>query len=255
MNNEKQERRESKTRLAKIRNWAITLIIIGGIIYLLSLSVGSSPSDVDTSLTTPSAQDQVKGTFAEGKPVLIEYSDFQCPACGAFYPSVEEMLAEFGDDIVFVYRHFPLGQHIHAPITAIAAEAAGRQGAFWDMYNLIFQNQATWSNLTGPDVRASLLSYAEEIGLDMTQFEADLDDDVLANKVSGDYRGGIRNKVNSTPTFFLNGERLNMSAFTDLRDNVANAVALSAGISETIPLEIPEEMTPDAPHGTGTMQQ
>jgi len=233
MNNEKQERREGKARLAKIRNWAIAIIIIGGIVYLFSLSVGSSPSDTDTSLTALSAQDQVKGAFTESKPILVEYSDFQCPACGAFYPSVEEMLAEFGDDIVFVYRHFPLSQHIHAQITARAAEAAGRQGAFWEMYDLIFQRQTVWSILTGPEVQTTLLSYAEEIGLDVAQFEIDLDDDAIADKVTADYRSGILNKVNSTPTFFLNGEKLNMQSYTDLRDSVAAIVSTKA---ETIPL-------------------
>jgi len=233
MNTEKQERRENKARLAKIRNWAITIIIIGGIAYLFTLSINSDPSDTDTSLTALSAQDQVKGTFTEGKPILVEYSDFQCPACGVFYPYVEEMLAEFGDDIVFVYRHFPLSQHIHAQITARAAEAAGRQGAFWDIYNLIFQNQAVWSGLGSDEVRVTLIGYAEEIGLDMAQFEIDLDDDALADKVTADYRGGIRNKVNSTPTFFLNGEKLNMQSYTDLRDSVADIVSKKA---ETIPL-------------------
>ncbi len=132
---------------------------------------------------------------------MVEYGDYECPYCGRAYPIVKMIKSEFGDSIRFVFRNFPLTKiHPHAFVAALAAEAASRQGKFWEMHDLVFENQR---RLT--EARINLL--AEQLGLDPTRFQIDLQDPVLTEKVKSDFDSGIRSGVNRTPTFFFNGEK------------------------------------------------
>ncbi|KIC95787.1 DsbA family protein [Flavihumibacter solisilvae] len=132
---------------------------------------------------------------------LVEYGDFQCPHCGRAYPLVKELKYTFKDSIKLVFRHFPLTRvHPQAMAAAVAAEAAAVQDKFWEMHDMLFDNQA-YLNIE------SLLSYAETIGLDIAKFTDDLQDSSLHDKVENDFMGGMRSGVNGTPTFFVNGER------------------------------------------------
>ena len=132
---------------------------------------------------------------------LVEYGDYECPFCGAAHGVTKQLVQEFGDDLRFVFRHFPLTQiHPHAALAAEAAEAAGAQGGFWRMHDLLFENQ---DRLSPQDV----LVYARMLGLDLDRFMSDLRDHVHAPKVREDFRSGVRSGVNGTPTFFINGER------------------------------------------------
>lgn len=138
---------------------------------------------------------------------LMEYSDFQCPACGAYYPILKQLHQEFGNELRFVYRHFPLRQiHFNAELAARAAEAAGKQGKFWEMHDMIFENQKEWSERGS--ARNAFIQYAQSLGLDVERFKSDMDAKETKQKVSADYNGGVGFGVNSTPTFFLNGEKL-----------------------------------------------
>lgn len=129
---------------------------------------------------------------------LVEYGDFECPHCKHAHPFIKRLLDEMGKDLLFVYRNFPLRQiHQHAFDAAIAAEAAGKQGRFWEMHDLIFEHQEK----LGEDL---FMSLSEIIGLDTKQFESDLKDIEIQNKIEKDFESGIRSGVNATPTFFLN---------------------------------------------------
>jgi len=152
-----------------------------------------------------SESDWVKGSRA-AKVVLVEYSDLQCAACAYYAQTVESLAQEFGDQIAIVYRHFPLPQHKNARLAAYAAEAAGRQGKFWEMINRIFLNQKEWAS--EENALSLFTDYAEKLNLNLEIFQTDLDSPNVKEVVENQYASGIRFKVNGTPTFFLNGEKI-----------------------------------------------
>ena len=137
---------------------------------------------------------------------IVEYGDYQCPHCGRAYPIIKEIQSTFGDQILFVFRNFPLQEsHWYATIAAQAAEAAGKQGKFWEMHDAIFENQQQLSE-------EYLDSLAEKLGLDMDQFEQDLNSEEISDKVEDDFESGVRSGVNGTPSFFVNGEKFDGGA-------------------------------------------
>jgi protein-disulfide isomerase len=134
--------------------------------------------------------------------VLVEFGDYQCPHCGHAHPLLKRLIEEKGDSFLFVFRNFPLREiHPAAFMAALAAEAAGRQGKFWEMHDMIFENQ---KHLHGN----SFLNFARDLDLAPLQFAQDLEDAVIKEKVEADFESGIRSGVNGTPTFFINGEML-----------------------------------------------
>jgi protein-disulfide isomerase len=182
----------------------------------------------DGELTPPvSAQDHASGP--DDAPVtLVEYGDFECPYCGMAHPIVQAAQRDLGTQLRFVFRHFPLAEaHPHARLAAQAAEAAGVQGRFWEMHDMLFEHQ------NALDV-ADLVGYAESLGLDSAQFARDLESGTYAKKARDDFRSGVRSGVNGTPTFFVNGTRYdgswaNGEAFIKaLHDAARQAVEASA---------------------------
>jgi protein-disulfide isomerase len=152
-------------------------------------------------LTPPvSAQDHATGP--DDAPVtLVEYGDYECPYCGMAHPIVKRAQQKLGSQLRFIFRNFPLAEaHPHARLAAQAAEAAAAQGKFWEMHDMLFENQTALE----PD---DLVGYAKSIGLDITRFERDLEAGTFAKRVRDDFRNGVRSGVNGTPTFFVNGER------------------------------------------------
>jgi protein-disulfide isomerase len=145
-------------------------------------------------------RDHIRGP-KDAPVTLVEYGDFQCPYCGQAEPVVRELLAEFGADLRFVFRHLPLEDvHEDARLAAEAAEAAGAQGSFWEMYDLLFANQDA---LTADD----LMDYARTLGLDVGRFSADLRKRKHALRVERDIDSADQSGVTGTPTFFANGLR------------------------------------------------
>jgi protein-disulfide isomerase len=142
-------------------------------------------------------RDHIRGPI-DAPLTLLEYGDYECPYCGMAYVIVEDVIAQMGDQVRFVFRHFPLVDlHPHAERAAEAAEAAGAQGKYWDMHHMLFQNQ---ENLSDP----FLLGYARAIGLDVTRFTDDLATGIYRRKVAEDFISGVNSGVNGTPTFFIN---------------------------------------------------
>ena len=138
---------------------------------------------------------------ADAPVTLVEYGDYECPYCGKAYPIVKRVQRELGDRLRFVFRNFPLNTiHAHASVAAQAAESAGAQGKFWEMHDLLYENQDKLAD-------ADLNSYALKLGLEIYRFEADMSSQVFAARVREDFRGGVRSGVNGTPTFFINGLR------------------------------------------------
>ncbi|HKZ38903.1 MAG TPA: thioredoxin domain-containing protein [Chryseolinea sp.] len=147
-------------------------------------------------------KDQQNGNLDSGL-ILVEYGDYQCPYCRRAHPVVQRMLNEHGSELKFVFRHFPL-QEVHAQAfsAALAAEAAGRQGKFWSMHNLLFENQDQFHQKT------VFLDLAKELGLDLGQFIVDRKREDLICKIEKDFKSGLYSGVNRTPTFFVNETKI-----------------------------------------------
>lgn len=136
-------------------------------------------------------------------PVTIEeFGDFQCPPCGAMAAVLKKTEEEYGSRLRVVFHHFPLPNHAHARPAALAAEAADRQGKFWEMHDLLYREQANWTK--AENVSALFESYAKSIGLDMERFEKDLKNPALIERIDSDHKLGSSRGVTSTPTLFLN---------------------------------------------------
>ena len=135
--------------------------------------------------------------------IMVEYGDFQCPYCGAAYPVIKKLQSKFKNQMALVFRHFPLSQiHEYARIAAFSAEAAAKQGKFWEMHNLIFENQDKLNSVF-------LLHLAERLDLNMKNFQKDISDPAIVKKVDLDFQNGILSGVNGTPTFYINGLMFN----------------------------------------------
>ncbi|MBI2064731.1 MAG: thioredoxin domain-containing protein [Candidatus Yanofskybacteria bacterium] len=163
----------------------------------------------------PTAQDgvSVEATAADflptgnGKAVLVEFSDFQCPACRAYYPLVAELRKEFSANLTVVYKNFPLKNiHKNAELASRAGEAAKLQGKFNEIEEILFAKQDEWAN--SGQALSLFRSYAEDLGLDMERFALDIDSSSVKDKVNADYQEGISLGVSGTPTFFLNGKKI-----------------------------------------------
>lgn len=172
-------------------------------------------------LTQPvSADDHAEGP-ADAPLTLVEYGDYQCPYCGAAYPVVKRLQKRLGKKLRFVFRYFPLTQsHPYALIAAKAAEAAALQGKFWEMHDLLFEQQT----LLKPEI---IHSWAKRTGVNLEQFENGIKQDVVEKRIKEDRRSGIRSGVNGTPTFFINGKRYDgPSDYDSLLAALESALAL-----------------------------
>ena len=154
-------------------------------------------------LTAPvSERDHTLGP-ATAPVTLLEYGDYECPFCRAAHPVLKQVLEIMGDALRFAYRHFPLTQiHPHAYQAAEAAEAAGRQGRFWEFHDVLFANQDRLG-------LRDLIAYASALALDLDQFVVDVRNHTYAGRLREDFMTGVRSGVNGTPTFFINGARHN----------------------------------------------
>ena len=147
-----------------------------------------------------SERDHMQGNPA-AQIELVEFGDYQCQHCGHAYPIIREVQAALGDQLKFVFRNFPLAEiHPQATLAAVATEAANRQGKYWEMHDIIFENQQQLK-------MQHLVEYAKRIGLDAAQFEKDMADGELMEIVDNDFESGVRSGVNGTPTFFVNGHK------------------------------------------------
>lgn len=204
--------------LAGLGILTIVLVVIGAI--LLGNSSNSSPSQEPTQKADSNIlvrPDSTKISISSAKATLVEFADFQCPACAAAHPVVKQILEE--GKVNFVYRHFPLPQHKNAKPAALAAEAAGLQGKFWEMYDKLYANQSSWSESNNAfDI---FTSFAKELELNVDQFKKDIQNSKLADKIQQDENDANTLGVNSTPTFFLNNQKMEIKrGFLELKQQV-----------------------------------
>jgi protein-disulfide isomerase len=171
------------------------------------------------SLTIPVGKDD-HASGAEDAPVtLVEYGDYQCPACGAAYPMIKAIQERLGAKLRFVFRNMPLNEvHPNAEMAAEAAEAAGAQGKFWEMHDALYENQ----DQLGAELVAKL---AKRLHLDGVRFDHDLTTRRFRDHVKRDFLGGVRSGVNGTPTFFIDGTRY---------DGVLGEAALESALRQRI---------------------
>jgi protein-disulfide isomerase len=155
-------------------------------------------------------------------PVVVEFFDYECPGCGAFHPVVEDLLQRYEGQITFAARYLPLPGHPNAVPAAIAAEAAAQQGSFAQMHTKLFDTQDEWSGTA--DGEATFRGYAEELGLDMAAFDAAVEDPATLDRVAFDANAAIALGVQSTPTFYVDGERLDVVSFDDLETAIQAAL-------------------------------
>lgn len=193
-------------------------LIVLAVVKLSDTAQGPS-NDVVPEVNTISEYDHVKGNRG-ASIVLVEYSDLQCPACRAYYPMIKQLADENGERIAVIYRHFPLTSiHKNAEPAARAAVAAAEQGKFWEMHDLLFEKQRFWSE--EKDIETLLKQYANDLGLDSVRFSNDFASRAAKEKVENDQRSGNRAAILGTPTFFVNGKRINNPrSFDELRTAV-----------------------------------
>lgn len=204
--------------------WIIFSVIAVGILTLLI--VFSPHEKIDVSSVNPvqiQAASASSGNIADhtfgkiGGPVtLIEYGDFQCPGCGGAHPRIKAITEEYKDQLQFVFRNFPLTSiHPNAKAAAGAVEAAGLQGKYWEMHNLIFESQNAWNTLSETERTEMFKSYARQLALNIDKFDTDLSSADINKKITFDQALAKKAGVDSTPTFFLNGTKLDQATWSD----------------------------------------
>ena len=197
-----------------------TTLIVLALILVVSFFVSRSGEKVDPAsfadVETFALEPRVKGNL-ESDITLIEFSDFQCPACGQAYPIVKQLSEEYGDQFSLEYRHFPLRAiHPNAQIAAQAAEAAGVQGKFWEMHDMLFDNQSEWSTSFNPT--KNFKEYAETLEINVDRFEYDLKSDEVKQKVNADADQAELLNLPGTPSFIVNGETKSFEEFVAMLD-------------------------------------
>lgn len=200
----------------------ITVGFLGGLVFLnqkdkIDVSKVDHAKIISASAASGNIADHVFGS-RDQKVVLIEYGDFQCPACASAFPVLKEVKEKFKDDLTFIFRNNPLTAiHPNARVGAAAAEAAGLQGKFWEMHDLLFQNQNAWSQAS-VDKRTGLFEgYAKMIGIkDLNKFKSDLGSKEVTAKIDFDLALGKKVPVQGTPTITLNGEKVEAETWSSV---------------------------------------
>ena len=185
---------------------SITILVILVILFTVFLGFGGKGGKDIARGETKRADSWIKGA-KDSRIEIIEFSDFQCPACGMAEPEVKKVLDFYKDKVTFYYRHFPLPQHKFSKVASRVCEAAGKQGKFWEMHDLIFQNQSKLSD-------ELFQKLAKDLNLDLEKFNQDLKDPKITKKIEQDLKDAESLGVNSTPTFFINGEKLEGGGLT-----------------------------------------
>ena len=210
----------------------VLLVALAGGALLMRPSQPSTPStppantaqtprvaNTPATLTTgPVAASVAPGTHLRGRsdaPVLLEeYADFQCPPCGFFHPILKRLEGEYATQLRVAFHHFPIrNMHKHAAEAARAAEAAGLQGKFWQMHDLLFEKQKEWKD--APTARPLFLTYARTLGLNLEKFTQDIDSTAMSNRVLNDENSGVARGVTGTPAVYLNGRELAFEEITN----------------------------------------
>lgn len=223
----------------------IAVAVLGGLIFLSNQGkIDVSGFDVNNIIGANDKNGNI-GDRALGKKdskvVLIEYGDYQCPGCGSANLRVKTLTKKYEAQIVFIFRNLPLTSiHPNARVAAATAEAAGQQGKYWEMHNLLYDTQNEWSNASTRERTGIFRGYAERLGLDLTKFDSDITSPAINQKISFDQAiFKATGHQQATPTFVLNGELINQDVWSDdtAFDNLIKEKLTAASI------ELPKEPT------------
>ena len=195
---------------------SVIILAFLGFVFWLSESNKIDLNNVDTSKViaassqTGDIEEHVyPSSNKNAKVVLIEYGDFQCPACSTMSPKLKALSEEYGDKIAVVFRNFPLSGHANALSAAAAVEAAGFQGKYWEMHDLLYEKQTEWGSANATERTEFYKKYAKEVGVkDEEKFIADMKSSDISKKIAFDKALGTAAKITGTPSLFLNGEEL-----------------------------------------------
>ncbi len=206
------------------------LLIIGGVIVAVVavLIVVSQYKSANKPVATEALlRSDSHAAGPEDAPVtLVEFGDFQCPACASAEPMVKQLRTEFADNLRFVFRNFPLvSLHPNATRAAEAAEAAAEQGKFWEMHDLLYEQQTVWAGMSNPSEQFK--AYAKQLGLDESKFAQDSSDAEVTGRVSRDFSDGGVLGVNATPTFYINGQKVENATYDAMKQQIEDIIARS----------------------------
>jgi protein-disulfide isomerase len=189
---------------------AVILVVVGLLVGIFALTGKDKESSGENSNNNAAVLSSHIEGKADSKVNLTEYGDFQCPACAQYYPIVKELKATYGDRVAFQFRNFPLVQiHPQAFLGSRAAEAASKQNKFFEMHDLLYENQQIWSTASNP--RSELEGYAQQLSLDVEKFKTDMNGSDVASTINADVKAGQGLNINSTPGFVLNGKKLDQN--------------------------------------------
>lgn len=235
--------------IMKTKGWIIFAVIaiglLGALIYFSKTDkISVDEFDKNAIITANEKNGNIGDNFSgpkDGKVVLIEYGDFQCPGCGSIHPQIKEMTSRYDDNLVFIFRNLPLSSmHPNARIAAAAAEAAGLQGKYWEMHHKIYDNQKEWESASTSDRGEIFRSYAKSLNLDLAKFDTDIASKAVTQKIAFDQEifklTGLRQ---SSPTFILNGEPVESEVWGDKEafDTLIRKKLTAAGVT------LPEKVT------------
>ena len=189
---------------------AAIIVILGGVLFVTNHNKNTATTN--SANGTPTSH--VEGTSPDGV-TLVEYGDYQCPVCGTFYAAVKQAAAQYNTKVVFQFRNLPLTSiHQNAFAAARAAEAAGLQGKYWEMHDLLYANQLAWSQSTDP--QTAFASYAQSLGLDTTKFNTDYASEAVNSSINADLSAFSKTGDEmATPTFYLDGTKLDNLKLVD----------------------------------------
>lgn len=207
----------------------VVVVLVLGITAALVLDRSGEPDAAAAEDTTAAAAIAARADshrlsdVADGRVTFVEFLDFECEACGAFYPYVEQLRQQYGDRVSFVVRYFPISSHFNAERAARAVEAAAAQGRFQDMYSRMYETQSQWGEQRVPKDEL-FRSFAVDLGLNMTAWDQAYQDPATLERINADVADGRALGVQGTPSFFLNGQRLQPQSFQDLTDALDRAL-------------------------------
>lgn len=212
-------------KAALISAAVVVTLALAGVVYVLVQQSSTAPPAADDE--APQVVRPSSHVLDDGGPdavTLVEFLDFECEACGAFYPIVEDLRERYEGEITYIVRYFPLPGHGNSTNAARAAEAAAEQDRFEDMYRRLFETQAEWGE--SAESKADLFrGFAQELGLDMDAYDAAVASEATAARVDLDLQEGQRLGVTSTPTFFVDGVPVQLQRWNDLENAILAARA------------------------------
>lgn len=204
----------------------LTVVLLFGGVFLLSRNQSPAPGTLGTNTVQIDYSKGQKIGSDSAKVKLVEFSDLECPACLNAEPVVKKIRASYSpDQLQFIYRHFPLSQHPHSRQVASLAEAAGEQGKFWEMHDKLFETQTTWAKMNNDKATTFFMDLVKQLNLDENKVKKALDENTYLSKINDDLTEGQRLGVDSTPTFYLNGRKVDIQlSYDDLTAAVTEEI-------------------------------